>query len=89
MNPGTRVTSPRSSTLAPAGRVTLDAGPTAVMRSSVTTMTALEIGAAPVPSISRAPRSTVTCWAKTGVTTERSSSADTMNDDVRRMLVLP
>src|SRR6185503_9159287 len=60
MKPGIRVTSPRSIILAFAGTVTAPAVPTAVIELSVTTMTALLIGAAPVPSISRAAFSTTT-----------------------------
>src|SRR5215213_1399828 len=60
MKPGMRVTSPRSIILAFAGTVTLPAVPTAVIVLSVTTTTALLIGAAPVPSISRAAFSTTT-----------------------------
>src|SRR5215213_7822681 len=54
MKPGIRVASPRSITLAFAGTLTEPAGPTAVIVLSVTTMTALLIAAAPVPSIKRA-----------------------------------
>src|SRR6185369_4977760 len=60
MKPGIRVTSPRSISLALAGTVTLPAVPTAVIVLSVTTTTALFIGAAPVPSINRAAFSTTT-----------------------------
>jgi hypothetical protein len=58
MNPGSSVASPRSITRAPEGTGTLEAGPTATMRSSVTTTTPSRTGAAPVPSTSRAARST-------------------------------
>src|SRR6185369_4013717 len=60
MKPGIRVTSPRSIILALAGTVTLPAVPTAVIVLSVTTITALFIDAAPVPSISRAAFNTTT-----------------------------
>src|SRR5688572_20249047 len=54
MNPGIKVTSPRSIILAFAGTLTDPAAPTAVIVLSVTTTTALLIGALPVPSINRA-----------------------------------
>jgi hypothetical protein len=54
MKPGISVTSPRSITFAFGGTLTDVAGPTAVIVLSVTTMTALLIAGAPVPSISRA-----------------------------------
>ena len=58
MKPGNRVTSPRSIVLALPGILTDPAAPTAVILLSVTTTTALLIGAAPVPSISRAALNT-------------------------------
>src|SRR6185295_18879260 len=60
MNPGISVTSPRSIIFAFAGTRTEPAGPTAVIVLSVTTTTALLIGAAPVPSIKRAAFNTTT-----------------------------
>src|SRR6185295_9040521 len=60
MNPGMRDTSPRSIVFAFAGTRTEPAGPTAVIVLSVTTTTALLIGAAPIPSIRRAALITTT-----------------------------
>src|SRR3954447_10652542 len=54
MNPGSSVALPRSTVRAPLGMVTELAGPTATIRSSVTTTTPFWIGAAPVPSMTRA-----------------------------------
>jgi hypothetical protein len=54
MNPGISVTLPRSIVFASGGTLTDAAVPTAVMVLSVTTTTALLIGAAPVPSINLA-----------------------------------
>src|SRR5665647_2386907 len=58
MNPGRRVASPRSIVRAPPGVFTLDAEPTHVMLSPTTTIAALLISAAPVPSMRCAARST-------------------------------
>src|SRR5688572_24199256 len=75
MKPGRRVTSPRSTTLAPAGTATLVAEPTATMRSPVTTIAALITVEAPVPSIILAARRTVVCWAKAEEATAHKTTA--------------
>src|SRR5262245_56913303 len=55
MRPGITVLPVRATRVAPAGTLTLAAGPTAMMRPSRTTIVALSIGARSVPSITRAP----------------------------------
>ena len=64
MNPGSTVSPDRSITVAPAGTATF--GPTAVMRSPCTRITAFFTGAAPLPSMSVPARIAITAAAEVG-----------------------
>src|SRR4030095_10923809 len=65
MRPGMIVLPATFTTVAPAGGVTVVDGPMAVIRPLVTTMVACSIGAAPVPSMTRAPVKAITPGAGT------------------------
>ena len=63
---GITVLPARLTRVAPAGTVTLPAGPTAAMRPAVTTIVAFSIGALPSPTITRAASKAVVpagAWA--------------------------
>src|SRR5262245_64156190 len=60
MRPGIIVLPVTLTTVAPAGGITVADGPMAVIRPLVTTMVACSIGAAPVPSMTRAPVKEIT-----------------------------
>src|SRR5215470_2459792 len=60
MRPGMIVLPATFTIVAPAGGITVADGPMAVIRPLVTTIVACSIGAAPVPSITRAPVNAIT-----------------------------
>src|SRR5256714_8812122 len=74
--------------MAPAGTLTLAAGPACTIRAPFTTKVAFSMGARPSPTMSLAPSNAVT-WARTGTeklaSTPKAMVAATVSADIRRI----